>query len=276
MEWTLESGNEDNDIFIKELTGGSGRNIVPSKAQCALNVKNACVTDSIRAILENKNFEYAERNGGFDITCRGQSTHAMNPEKGKNAISILMGLLKEITQDKSCNLKNFVNSYAETIGMGYNGREIGIYCEDEATGPLTFNVGTIRMEQGEKAIAECNIRIPATKKYDEVVPDFIKKLEQRQIAYKEVSFLDAIRLDVESPTVQALYQVFQEVTGDYQSKPLAIGGATYARCLNNAISFGPIFPGDEDRTHEADEYLKIQDMKTIMALYIEGMLALLK
>jgi succinyl-diaminopimelate desuccinylase len=35
----------------------------------------------------------------------------------------------------------------------------------------------------------------------------------------------------------------REETGDIESKPLAIGGGTYAKDADNVIAFGLIFPG---------------------------------
>lgn len=46
-------------------------------------------------------------------------------------------------------------------------------------------------------------------------------------------------------------EVYREETGDKDSKPITIGGGgTYARAMDNAVAFGPMFPGQEDVVHQ--------------------------
>ena len=37
----------------------------------------------------------------------------------------------------------------------------------------------------------------------------------------------------------------------------SIGGATYARAFDNAVTFGPVFPGQPSVEHGPDEYIEI-------------------
>jgi succinyl-diaminopimelate desuccinylase len=69
--------------------------------------------------------------------------------------------------------------------------------------------------------------------------------------------------------------VYQEVTGDTESKPMAIGGATYARGIPNAIAFGPVFPYEEEMAHEADEIIDLDSLEKMTEIYIRGMEELL-
>jgi succinyl-diaminopimelate desuccinylase len=45
-------------------------------------------------------------------------------------------------------------------------------------------------------------------------------------------------------------EAYQSETGDYVSKPLAIGGGTYARDSKNSVAFGMQFPGIDSKMHE--------------------------
>ena len=41
---------------------------------------------------------------------------------------------------------------------------------------------------------------------------------------------------------------------------IGIGGGTYARSLEAGVAFGPLFPGREDRAHQKDEYMYVEDL----------------
>lgn len=94
--------------------------------------------------------------------------------------------------------------------------------------------------------------------------------------YEEVDHLLPIFLEQNDTIVKELMRAYQEVTNDFNTPPLAIGGATYARALEHAVAFGPIFPGQEDLTHEANENISISDVEVITEIYIEGLLRLLE
>ncbi len=42
--------------------------------------------------------------------------------------------------------------------------------------------------------------------------------------------------------------------------PIAIGGGTYAKTLPNTVAFGPIFPGCQNRIHETDEFITVDEL----------------
>ncbi|MFA7192821.1 MAG: dipeptidase, partial [Bacilli bacterium] len=51
------------------------------------------------------------------------------------------------------------------------------------------------------------------------------------------------------------------------SKPLAIGGGTYAKEADNVIAFGMEKKANETKMHDADENIKIKNLKEAMAVY---------
>ena len=67
------------------------------------------------------------------------------------------------------------------------------------------------------------------------------------------------------------------MTGDTTHEPFSIGGATYARALPNAVAFGPQFPYEEELAHEPNEFLAIDSLEKMTAIYgraLEKLLAL--
>lgn len=64
-------------------------------------------------------------------------------------------------------------------------------------------------------------------------------------------------------------EVYREQTGD-DSKPLTMGGGTYARAMSNIVAYGPLFPGREATEHMKNEYILIEDLMKIKTIYKEA------
>ena len=58
-----------------------------------------------------------------------------------------------------------------------------------------------------------------------------------------------------------------EEKGDMVSRPLLIGAGTYAKSIDRRLAFGALFPGDEDRMHQANERLKIDNLIKYTKIY---------
>ncbi|MBQ3185810.1 MAG: M20/M25/M40 family metallo-hydrolase, partial [Firmicutes bacterium] len=74
----------------------------------------------------------------------------------------------------------------------------------------------------------------------------------------------------DEPLVQTLMDIYRKHTGDMESKPLVIGGGTYARAVENTIAFGARFPEDEDVMHQKNEYISIDNMMKLTRIYAEA------
>ena len=71
----------------------------------------------------------------------------------------------------------------------------------------------------------------------------------------------------ESDFVKVLMKAYQEETGDLTSKPLAIGGGTYARESKNSVAFGAQFINRDYRMHGHDEFFPLSDFYDNMQIY---------
>ena len=71
----------------------------------------------------------------------------------------------------------------------------------------------------------------------------------------------------ESELVQTLLKAYQDETGDLESKPLAIGGGTYAKCADNVVAFGMQFPGFDSLMHSPGEHTNKEDLFKAMSIY---------
>jgi succinyl-diaminopimelate desuccinylase len=64
--------------------------------------------------------------------------------------------------------------------------------------------------------------------------------------------------------------VYKKQSGDHDSKPLVIGGGTYARAMDNVVAYGAMFPGDEDLMHQKNECVSIDNLMKMTRIYAEA------
>ena len=159
--------------------------------------------------------------------------------------------------------------------MDYDGARLGCAMEDGA-GVLTFNVGTVNMDEKGRISLQCNIRYPASVEYNDIRELLEKQLKKHGFFYKEIDYLAPVYHKKDSALIRCLMEAYQEVTGDMDTEPMAIGGATYARALPNAVAFGPLFPYEEELAHEANEFLRIESFRKMTEIFVKGLYKLMK
>lgn len=267
-------GDLNADAVITELYGGSGRNVVAGKACCTLKCKTEDIAGQAAADLEAFDGITVKVKGAVvEVTASGRSTHAMSPEKGVNAISLLMNALGGI----ACALSfgDVIRKYNEFVGMDYNAEKFGCGFEDDLSGKTTFNIGTMRLEEGA-VVLEANLRYPASMKKETILDAIEKTCALAGFTYEEKDYLPPVYTKPDSDFVLKLMEAYRQVTGDKEHEAFAIGGATYARAIPNAAAFGPLFPYEEELAHEANEFLAIDSLERMTEIFAEGLEGLLK
>jgi len=66
------------------------------------------------------------------------------------------------------------------------------------------------------------------------------------------------------------------VRGDKESKPVIIGGGTYARATKGIVAFGMTFPGEEELAHQKDEFVVIDNLMKAAKIYADAIYKLTK
>ena len=87
-------------------------------------------------------------------------------------------------------------------------------------------------------------------------------------------YQDKAHLYIRSALDSNLTGVYQEVTGRTE-EPIAIGGATYCRAIENFAAYGPVFPGQVEMAHQTDEYIMVDDLILSAKIYAQALYALL-
>lgn len=255
-----------NDNVIKSFKSGTRYNVVPDQAEAILNVN---LSKEFNKYLKDNGYDgsYDEEANRYRI--KGRASHAMNPEKGVNAAYLLFNF---IHQNTNSSLAEFVFNYylydTRGIKASYNSY-------DENMKELTSNFAIVDIDDFNGKIG-INCRCPKNSDFDVIKNNVTKFALGYGYTFKEISRKNLHYVNPDSDFIKVLMSVYQEVTGDYMSKPFTIGGGTYASEIENGVAFGPKFIEREDVCHIANEYLYKEDLDKLIEIYFKAIYELTK
>lgn len=257
-----------NPSSIININGGTIDNAVCDK--CIVHIYNNTFNQFVlKDYLSENNikFEIKNDNDICIIKVNGIAAHASTPSLGKNAIMYLMSGLK-----KAGCTDEFVNYYCDRFNFENDGNGFDLKCNDQY-GNLTCVNGKVWMEN-KSIIGSIDIRVPITLNSEDIV-NRLKVIDDRRAIIKVMKYSDTTYFPIASNIVQKLLKVYQNVTGDKENMPIATGGGTYAKTLKNCIAFGCKFPNKNNKIHEANEFVEIDELLLQVKLYIYAILELL-
>ena len=238
MDWVLPQ----NGSGLRSGEGGIAPNVVP---------------DSCSVVTED----------GAAYETTGKTGHGSAPWNGVNAITAMMKLLAE---------KNIpvAKAYMALMGEDVYGEALGIACASAASGRLSVNAGMLRVENDTVRFT-VDIRYPEDQDVDKLVETIHRTVAVYGFEIPPVHPMRPVYLDKNGAIMQQLLKAYRDETGDL-SEPLAIGGGTYARAMDNIIAFGPNFPGEENLEHQGNEYITLNNMERLQRIYREALRNLLE
>ncbi len=258
-------------LELRTLTGGNAANMVADSARAILRGDNY---DLIREIIANYKGETGYKinvkgmGKSLEITSHGISSHGARPEKGLNAISIMMELLEKLPIVNE-DMLEFIEFYNKQIGFELDGTKIGCGISDDVSGSLIFNVGKVNLDS-EAGRLVINVRYPVTAKEEDIYSSIMPALNKHNFGLIRMKNQAPIYFPENDPMVKTLMDIYREQTGDLDSKPIIIGGGTYARATNNIVAFGATFPGEEEVAHQKNEYISIDSLMRAAKIYAEA------
>lgn len=267
----IKKTSDKSGVFLKKLQAGQAPNIVPDSARAVISSDDKDVYETIK----NKAKLYSNKSGhelkinragtSLVVEAKGRASHGAKPWDGLNALSIMLEFLGEIqfTQDE---VNDFISFYNDRIGYNLHGEKIGCEFSDEPSGRLIFNVGMAEFNQ-EIAQVTVNLRYPVTIKGSDVIEGIKETLYGTSIGFIKHGEQKPIHIEEDDPLVLNLMKAYVEETGDSVNKPLVIAGGTYAKSMDRMLAFGALFPGDEDRMHQANERLSIDNLIKYTKIY---------
>ncbi len=261
--------------FTKKLThktalrisAGERPNVVPGLAEAAIPA--SC---GIPGVTTDDGFSLTATaaEDGTKLIVTGLGAHASTPESGRNALLYLVKLLHalDLPQEDAA----LVRLFADNFRMDLHGETLGLDTEDDS-GRLTLNVGALNWGEQEVSItfdARCPHCLPTGGVLDRLKATLAPS--GFEVTFTRIQ--EGLLVPRESALVQKLMGVYRTQTGDTMREPLAIGGGTYARAMNNAVAFGCEWPGDPMVAHMPDEYISIDDLRRNTLMIADAILAL--
>lgn len=266
-------GIENCIAFIK---GGQKANMVPDYCEAGILINDS-------SIIINAAKQFVDKTG-YDISVEGKdemviikskgiAAHGSLPELGKNAIMQLFMFIGELPLEE-CDVTRFIEFMNKHIAMEVHGESFGVGLHDEVSGKLSFNVGVVNMNENEINMT-LNLRYPVTCKFEDMMNGLNETLNNTEISIENMIHQEPLYFPEDNPIIKVLSKVYEKETGD-KTKLLSIGGGTYAKEMPNIVAFGPIFPGEPDLDHQANEYIKVQDLIKNAKIYAHAMYELAK
>ena len=208
----------------------------------------------------------------LEITAEGVSAHGAKPEQGENALSILMDFLGNLNfaSDDINELIEFYNTY---IGYELDGQSLGCGFSDEPSGKLVLNVGMAAVST-QAASFTINVRYPVTSSDEAVYESIMPVLDRYNLGIVKEKHEEPIYIPEDDPMIATLMDIYKRQTGDENSRPLVIGGGTYARAMKHVIAFGARFPGEPELGHQKNECLAVESLVAMAKIYAEAVFRL--
>ncbi len=252
-------------LKILESATGDRINVIPG--ECRTLVEGGAETaGKVKAYAEKTGLPYTAEvtDRGVWITATGIPGHSAYPEGKRNAIGMMLLLLKELGAEGP------VSALAEKVGLESDGKSLGCACRDDVSEGLTCNMGILRLENGVW-YGTLDMRCPVTADQEKLKAAAAASLSGFEITTEVQKPPHHVPAD--SELVSSLLAAYEEETG-LKGKPMSTGGGTYAKVLKQGVAFGALFPDEEDLAHQADEYEDIDRLMLAMKVYANALIRL--
>ncbi len=257
---------------VVSVTGGEAFNVVLAHAEITLLYSEALWQELTCAVAGVEKAAVSLKDGHILLQTEGVARHASMPEGSENAFLRAAKLLACCQSLDAADRQIFAaaqrllaEDYGTAVGLaaedgcfGKNTATNGIICSHEAGGiSFSFDVryGTaLSGAQVEAAIA--------------ALPEGLGSGWRTEMTENSPGFF----IPADSPYLTALCRVYEQVSGEGETKPFYMAGGTYARYLPTAFSIGTSadylptwkhIPYDDNKVHTADEYI-------IVDQFVEG------
>lgn len=249
---------------IVEFRAGLRPNMVPGEAEARLRLGDGG-DFSVEAALKGMAEVAAQRNGEMlTVSAHGKSAHASTPYEGENAAVKLLRALVTLPAIPDKDWMEDLIRRAATNGAG-----VDIAGED-ATGPLTCNLGVVTKENGQIS-AVFNVRYPATWDGEETKARFAAALAEGGWRVEFQSHILPLYVPQDAEPVKTLLRVYREHTGDNRD-PVTMGGRTYATAVApRGVAFGAALPGDDETAHQVDERFPVERLLQCAKIYAHAL-----
>lgn len=262
----LRAAPAEDGLKVRKIAVGERHNVIPGKAS-ALIAGDAALCEHINSLAKEMlvAVEARQTEEGLLLDAKGVAGHASMPENARNALGELLLMLRAI------GVQGALKALADAIGVEYDGDSLGIWSRDKTSGSLTCNLGVLRYDENG-LYAEIDIRYPLLCDGERIIQTIQATLGET-FTVETLHFKEPHHVSPHSRLVTSLLDAYHRQTGRPR-ECIAIGGGTYARCLEEGVAFGALFPGDAETAHQADEYIRIDTLLQNAKIFARAILLL--
>ena len=261
---------------LKSFAGGLADNIVPEKAQAQLSVSYADTQTAFTqsGVKLGGEISLTQDGDGCIVSAKGISAHAADPEKGKSAFSLLANaLLKSGLLDPPAH--KAMGTLAHITSDCY-GIAVGIDGEDPDSGKTTMSLGVAYMDEGA-LVLHIDSRQSIAADIPAVEAALKQFCAQNDVQLRMLNTSSPFYIDPKDPKALALADIFTQLSG-MEAEPYTMGGGTYSRVMDMAITYGPglptplpempfTLPENHGGAHQPDEVLYIPNLLKALEIY---------
>lgn len=259
---------------ILNIHSGTKVNMVPNQAEIILAVQyRDAVAQAYKKYTTKDEIVITYEDDHIHIIAKGIQVHAMKPEEGRNALQILLTFISTIPLVED-DLSIALAYLYKTFGMDINGAKVGLSICGDVSGPLTLNMGILSINEQILSV-KFDIRYPVTANWDTLRSILKDKAEQGGFDFMLNQHKPPLFADSDLPYIKQLSQAYEECTGA-KAEFLSMGGGTYCRFVENAVSFGPVFPGEPMRCHQSDECFDLDQLRLCAKIYAQALYRLIR
>lgn len=264
LHLSLHGAYTTDGLQVKEISVGERCNVVPGLATALIcGDEELCKKAAAVAAELQLDVQAEMQEGLVKLTSVGIPGHAAFPQATRNALGQMLLVLREL------GVQGTLRTLADCVGMEYDGKSLGVKCEDHTSGPLTCNMGILRYNEQDGLYATLDIRYPILASHtallkcisDALAPAVNVTVDSHKVPH---------HVAPNSQLVKALMSAYAEVTGDTESQPMAIGGGTYAKVLQEGVAFGSLFPGEVELAHQAGEFVDLENLYKNLYIFVRA------
>lgn len=215
---------------------------------------------------------------GATVRANGEAVHSSVADTGRNA---LWALARYAGNAPLCDggITRALDFVRTALVDDHYGHKLGIHHAHEFMGPLLVAPTLLRVE-GDAVTLSVNMRRPAglsREAFEKKVRTVLSRLKKEisaELEEVELYVSDPAIADLGGRLVPTLLRIYAAHTGANDARPVSIRGGTYARLFPGAVSFGPALPGKPYRGHAPDEYIELEQLRMMLALNLEAIVAL--
>ena len=262
----LRGKAEPEGLRVIRMDGGTRVNVIP--AECRAVVAGGPETaEKVRRLSREWQLPYEARvtEEGVEITARGIGGHSAYPEGKRNAIGMMLVMFRAL------GATGRLKQLAEAVGTESDGASLGIACRDGVSGPLTCNLGILRLEEDGSWFATLDFRCPVTADLKAIQAAARARLSGWEAA--TAAEKPGHHVPAEGELVSALLGAYREATG-LAGEPMATGGGTYAKIMKQGVAFGAMFPDEEELAHQPNEFQDLDRLILAAKIYAGALIRL--